>query len=67
MAEVTNEAIHQELLKLDAKMVELQKEVQETVAVYRETNRQLSSEGQERTEALKKRLFGDRFSLGIAA
>ena len=60
MADVTNELIYEELLKLDARLQELVEEMQETVAVARETNRQLA-EGQARNDALKRRLFGDRF------
>jgi len=60
LAEVTNEVIYEELLKLDARLQELAHEMQETVAAARETNRQLA-EGQARNDALKRRLFGDRF------
>jgi hypothetical protein len=66
VTKITDETIYQELLKLDTRMDELVKEMEETVAVFRETNRQLA-EGQARTEALKKRLFGDRFNHEIAA
>jgi hypothetical protein len=66
VAEVTNEVIYEELLKLDAKLKELVQEMQETVAVARETNRQLT-EGQARNDALKRRLFGDRFNRMSAA
>jgi hypothetical protein len=59
VAEVTNE-IYEELLKLDARLQELVDEMQETVAVARETSRQLA-EGQARNDALKRRLFGNRF------
>jgi hypothetical protein len=66
MANIIDEENYQQLLKLDEKYGELVKEMEETVAVARETNR-LLSEGQARTEALKQRLFGDRFSEKIAA
>ena len=66
MAEVTNEMIYEEILKLDASIQELEHEMQETLAVMRETNRQLA-EGQARNDALKRRLFGNRFDRTSAA
>ena len=66
MAEVTNEVLYEELLKLDERLQDLERETQETLAVFRETNRQLA-EGQARNDALKRRLFGSRFDrLGAA-
>lgn len=66
MGEVTNEMIYDELLKLNARLQEFERETQETLAVFRETNRQLS-EGQARNDALKRRLFGNRFDRTNAA
>jgi hypothetical protein len=60
LAEVANEMIYEEILKLDASIRDLENEMQETLAVMRETNRQLAA-GQARNDALKRRLFGDRF------
>lgn len=66
MAEISNELLYEELLKLDARLQEFEQEMQETLTVFRETNRQLS-EGQARNDALKKRLFGNRFDRTSAA
>ena len=66
MATVTNQMLYEELLKLDSDVKQLVESMQETVAFARETNRQLA-EGQARTEALKKRLFGNRFKHATAA
>ena len=66
MAEISNEALYEELLKQDARLQEFEQEMQETLTVFRETNRQLS-EGQARNDALKKRLFGNRFDRTSAA
>jgi hypothetical protein len=60
VAEVTNEVLYEELLKLDARLQDFVHETQETLAVFRETSRQLT-EGQARNDVLKRRLFGDRF------
>lgn len=65
MAKVTQE-IYEELLKLDAEVASLAESLEETVAFMRETNRELA-EGQAKTEALKQRLFGDRFKRMDAA
>lgn len=65
MAKVTQE-IYEELLKLDAKVERLTESLEETVTFMRETNRELA-EGQAKTEALKQRLFGDRFKRMDAA
>jgi hypothetical protein len=60
VAEVSNEVLYEELLKLDIRLQQFEQEVQETLEVFRETNRQLA-EGQARNDALKRRLFGNRF------
>lgn len=66
MAEMTDTIIYEDLLRLDAKLQRLVGEMEETVAVARETNRQLA-EGQARNDALKARLFGNRFDRMSAA
>ena len=66
MAEISNEVLFEELLKLDASIQTFEREMKETLAVFRETNRQLS-EGQARNDALKRRLFGNRFDRTSAA
>jgi hypothetical protein len=66
VAEISNEVLYEELLKLDASVQALEREMQETLAVFRETNRQLA-EGQARNDALKRRLFGNRFDRTSAA
>ena len=63
---VSNEELYEELLKLDARLQRFAEEAEETLAVARETTR-LLAEGQARNDALKRRLFGDRFErLGAA-
>ncbi|CAN7388987.1 hypothetical protein [Rhizobium sp. LjRoot254] len=65
MAKVTQE-IYEELLKLESEVAGLALSLEETVAFMRETNRELA-EGQAKTEALKRKLFGDRFKRMDAA
>ncbi|CDZ35773.1 hypothetical protein [Neorhizobium galegae] len=60
MAEVTNEMLYEEMLKLDERSKQTLESLEELVSFMKETNRELA-EGQARTEALKKELFGDRF------
>ncbi|RWX75475.1 hypothetical protein EPK99_17380 [Neorhizobium lilium] len=60
MAEITNEMLYAEMLKLDERTKETLQSLQDLVGFMKETNRELA-EGQARTDALKKKLFGDRF------
>jgi hypothetical protein len=60
MAEVTNEMLYEEMLELDERSKQMLESLEELVSFMKETNRELA-EGQARTEALKKKLFGERF------
>jgi hypothetical protein len=66
MADVTNEMLYEELLKLDARMERLVATMEETVEFARETSRELAA-GQAKIEATKRRLFGNRFDRPDAA
>ena len=66
MAEITNEMLYAEMLRLDERTHETLKSLQDLVGFTRETNRELA-EGQARTDALKKKLFGNRFDRDGAA
>jgi hypothetical protein len=57
---------YEELLKLDERYARLVETMEETLLEAREANRELA-DGLARTEALKKRLFGDRFDHVAAA
>jgi hypothetical protein len=65
MSTITNEVIYAELLKLDERLQEVDEALTDLVAFMKETNKELA-EGVAKTEALKKSLFGDRFSAGAA-
>ncbi|SFB38739.1 hypothetical protein N7E02_26280 [Aliirhizobium terrae] len=60
MSEVTKEMLYEEMLKLDARSQRTLEALEELVLFMKETNRELA-EGRAKTEALKKKLFGDRF------
>ncbi|EUB95679.1 hypothetical protein PMI07_002167 [Rhizobium sp. CF080] len=60
MAEVTNEMLYDEMLKLDERSKQTLAALEDLVLFMKDTNRELA-EGQAKTDALKKRLFGDRF------
>jgi hypothetical protein len=60
VSEVTTEMLYEELLKLDARVAETQAALDDLVIFMRDMNRELA-EGQAKTEALKRKLFGDRF------
>ena len=66
MAGITNELMYEELLKIEAGLADLAREMEETVAVARDTNRVLAA-GQARNDVLKARLFGNRFKRVNAA
>ncbi|CAN7385586.1 hypothetical protein LJR098_003266 [Rhizobium sp. LjRoot98] len=59
MAEITNEMLYTEVMALDRRLQETAQSLDELVAFMRETNRELT-EGRERTETLKRTLFGSR-------
>ncbi|WP_428428842.1 hypothetical protein [Pararhizobium sp.] len=59
MAEVISEMLYTEVMALDRRLQETAQSLDELVTFMRETNRELT-EGRERTEALKRRLFGNR-------
>ncbi len=59
MAEVTKEMLYAEVLELDRRLQETAQSLDELVTFMRETNRELA-EGRERTEVLKRTLFGNR-------
>ncbi|MGN7293591.1 hypothetical protein [Rhizobium sp. SAFR-030] len=60
MADIRNEVLYEELLKLDERMAESEAVMADLVAFMKDMNRELA-EGQARTEALKRKLFKDRF------
>ncbi|ATU91337.1 MULTISPECIES: hypothetical protein [Phyllobacterium] len=60
MGTITNEMIYEEILELDKRLQETLEDLQELVSFMRETNKELAA-GQAKNDALKKRLFGDRF------
>ncbi len=60
MAEVTNEMLYDELLKLDQRMQKSLESLEDLVTFMRDMNRELAAERQ-KTELLKKKLFGNRF------
>lgn len=60
MAEITNEMLYAEMLKLDEQTKQTLESLEDLVRFMKDMNRELA-EGQARTDALKKRLFGDRF------
>jgi len=66
MKTINNEVLYEELMKVDESYARLVDTMEETVSIMRETNRELA-EGLARTEALKKRLFGNRFDRLTAA
>jgi hypothetical protein len=60
MAEITKEMLYEEMLKLDVRSQRTLEALEELVSFMKETNRELA-EGRAKTEALKKKLFGNRF------
>ncbi len=58
--EMTREMLYAELLKLDERSRDMAESFDELVRFMKEMNRELA-EGQARTNALKKALFGSRF------
>ncbi len=66
MAEVTNEMLYDELLKLDQKMERNLENLQELVSSMKDMNRELAA-GRQKTELLKKRLFGDRLATLVSS
>lgn len=58
--EMTREMLYAELLKLDERSRDMAESFDELVRFMKEMNRELA-EGQARTDALKKALFGSRF------
>lgn len=66
MAEVTNEMLYDELLKLDQKMERNLENLQELVSFMKDMNRELAA-GRQKTELLKKRLFGDRLATLVSS
>jgi hypothetical protein len=65
MNTITNEVIYAELLKLDERLQQVDEAMTDLVAFMKEMNRELA-EGVAKTEALKKSLFGNRFSTEVA-
>jgi hypothetical protein len=65
MTTITNEVIYAELLKLDERLQEVDEALTELAAFMKETNRELA-DGVAKTEALKRSLFGNRFSAEAA-
>lgn len=65
MDTITNEMICEEMLELDKRLQETLKELQELVSFMRETNKELAA-GQAKNDALKKKLFGNRFEIAEA-
>ncbi len=59
MAEVTREMLYEEMLKLDRRSQKTLEDLEDLVAFMKDMNRELA-EGRGQTEALKKKLFGDR-------
>lgn len=66
MAEVTNEMLYDELLKLDQKLERNLENLQELVSFMKDMNRELAA-GRQKTELLKKRLFGDRLATMVSS
>jgi len=60
MAEITQEMLYEELLKLDARMTESEAVFDELLEFMRDMNRELAEE-RAKTDALKRKLFKDRF------
>lgn len=60
MAEVTNEMLYEELLKLDAHVAKTEEALTDLVSFMKDMNWELA-EGQAGTEALKQKLFKGRF------
>lgn len=59
--EMTREMLYAELLKLDERSRDTAESFDELVRFMKDMNRELA-EGQARTDALKKALFGSRFN-----
>jgi hypothetical protein len=59
MAEVTNQILYDEILKLDQKLKENLEGLQDIVSFKKEMNLELADE-RSKTELLKKKLFGNR-------
>ena len=60
MAELTNEMLYEELLKLDLRLAENEAAFDELIVLMKDMNREFAEE-RAKTEALKRRLFKDRF------
>ena len=60
MAEITQEMLYEELLKLDARMTESEAVFDELLEFMRDMNRELAKE-RAKTDALKRKLFKGRF------
>ena len=60
MPEVTIEMLYEELLKLDARLAESEAAFDELLAFMKDMNREFAEE-RAKTEALKRKLFKDRF------
>jgi hypothetical protein len=58
--EITKEMLYAELLKLDERSRDTAESFEELIQFMKEMNRELA-EGQAKTDALKKALFGNRF------
>ncbi len=60
MAGITQEMLYEELLKLDARMAQTEAAFEDLVDFMKDMNRELAEE-RAKTEALKRKLFKDRF------
>lgn len=60
MGQITNEMLYEELLRLDIRMAEIEAAMIDLVTFMKDMNKELS-EGQAKTEALKRKLFKGRF------
>jgi hypothetical protein len=60
MTELTNEMLYEELLKLDLRLAENEAAFDELIVLMKDMNREFAEE-RAKTEALKRRLFKDRF------
>lgn len=60
MAEITNEMLYAEMLKLDERSERALESLEDLVRFMKDMNRELA-EGQAKTDDLKRKLFGNRF------
>jgi len=65
MGAITNEMLYEEMLKLDERLQQTVENLQDLVSFMKETNKELA-DGQAKNDALKKKLFGDRFEVAKA-